>query len=319
MSFLGDYIDALLRAFRADEARMDDAIRSRIWAEITEADPEAADWLDTLDRGARVRQIRRRAPRPSRILAVAAVLLLLAAVQMVVRSGPGPSEEPFVSVGPSTTLPIPRDLDEFADQVAIVQGTVLGETEDTRYSYLRFVRTYQADPAATVRTSLEQRWVAANGSGRELIDVEGSDSGPVARMRGPGFFNLGSLTPSAAVVLPDDGRAVLDRFTRDPGTGDGEESLALVDLLTYAGVPGSARAGALRALDQLGFEPAPGPHPAPNLWRVEGSGPDGLRVQVDLDLYTGEVAAWTRLLSGGGGFVRLTNIVIDLRRDTQGS
>jgi hypothetical protein len=164
----------------------------------------------------------------------------------------------------------------------------------------------------------EQRWIAADGSGREVKNVEGSGSGPVARTRGPGFFNLGSLTPSAAVALPDDGQAVLDRFTRDLGAGAGEESLALVDLLTYAGVPGPARAGALRVLDRLGFEPAPGPDPAPNLWRVEGPGPDGSTMRVDFDLRTGEVAAWTRIVPGGG-FVRLSNIVTDLRRDTQGS
>lgn len=101
------------------------------------------------------------------------------------------------------------------------------------------------------------------------------------------------------------------------GPGETEKALALVDLLTYAGIPGPARAGALRALDVLGFEPAPGPEPAPTLWRVEGPGPDGSTMQVDFDRLTGEITAWTRLLAGGG-FMRLTNIEIDLRRDTQG-
>jgi hypothetical protein len=318
VSFRNDHLFGLLRGFRADEARIDDAIRSRIWAQITDADPEAADWLDTLDRGARVRQIRRRAPRPSQILAVAAVLVLLAAAQMVVRSGP--SEEPSVSAGPSTTVPIPHDLDELADRVAIERATVLGETEDTRYTYQRGVRSTQLVPTVEATTSFEQRWIADDGSGREVIDVEGSDRDPEVYVRNPGYFNFGSLTPPAAVALPDDAGAVLDSLTRDAGAGAGdtEKALALVDLLTYAGVPGPARAGALRALDRLGFEPAPGPDPAPNLWRVEGTGPDGSTMRVDFDLLTGEVAAWTRLLRGGG-FMRLTNIEIDLRRDTQGS
>jgi hypothetical protein len=315
VSFLDDYIDALLRAFRADEARMDDAIRSRIWAEITDADPEAADWLDTLDRGARVRQIRRQAPRPSQILAVAAVLVLLAAVQLVVHSGP--SEEPFVSTGPSTTLPIPHDLDEFADRVAIMQATVLGETDETRYSYLRGVRTGQIDPTLEVETSFEQRWVAVDGSGR---DVNTSDAtGRDETTGGPGTYDLGLVPPRAAVHLDDDVDMVLATVGDHPeAVSSGEHAAALVDLLTYAGLPGPARAGVLRALDQLGFEPAPGPDPAPSLWRVEGPGPDGSTMRVDFDLDTGGVAAWTRLLRGGG-FIRFTDIEVGLRRDTQSS
>ncbi|HEU5152325.1 MAG TPA: hypothetical protein VFU19_17680 [Iamia sp.] len=313
-----DRIFALLRAFRADEARIDDAIRSRIWADIVEHDPEAALWLDTLDRGARVGHLRRRAARPARIMAVAAVLVLLAVVQLALHST-GPSEQPFVSAGPSTTVPIPRDLDDLADRVTLMLPEVLGETEDTRYTYLRGVHTGQADPTRAVQTFVEQRWVAADGSGRELIDNESTGRAPDEHRRGPGFFNFGPLTPSAIVSLPDDGQVVLDSISRDPDpvAGDGETALALVELLTYAGFPGPARAGALRALDRLGFEPAPGPDPAPTLWRVEGPGPDGLRVQVDFDLHTGEVAAWTRL-TPGGGFIRLTNIETDLRPDSQG-
>ena len=316
MSFRDDLILGLLRRFRADEGRVDDAIRSRIWADISEHDPEASLWLDTLDRGARVRQLRRRAPRPSQILAVAAVLVLLAVAQLAVRSGP--SEEPTVSAGPSTTVPVPRDLDELADRMAIVRGTVLGETDDTRYTYRRGVRTAQRDPTVAVETSFEQQWVADDGSGREVVDVEGSGRGPVARTRGPGFYEIGFLPPAIARGLPDDPDTVLATYERSIGVVGAEASFYLVDLVTYAGVPGPARAGALRALDQLGFEPALGPDPAPNLWRVEGPGPDGSTMRVDFDLRTGEVATWTRLLPGGG-FMRFTNIEIDLRPDTQGS
>ena len=316
MSFR-DEIEARLRAFRAHEARMDDDLRSRIWDQITRDDPDAAFWLDNLQRNVRIRQSRRRPARPSRILAVAAVLILLAVAQMVVRSGP--SEEPFVSVGPSTTVPVPRNIDEFADGVAIAFGTALGETEDTRYAYRSGILTSQPNPDRAVVISVEQRWIADDGSGREVIDVEGSGRVPDEYVRGPGFFDLGSLTLGDAIALPDDPGAVLGSIIRDAdGTaGDAEKALVLVDLLTYAGVPGPARAGALRALARLGFEPAPG-NPAPNLWRVEGSGPNGLRVQVDFDLRTGEIDSWTRLFPGGG-YVRLTNIEIDLRRDTQGS
>lgn len=318
MALRDDHVFGLLRGFRADEARVDDAIRSRIWADISDADPEASLWLDTLDRGARIRQLRRKAPRPSRILAVAAVLVLLAVAQLAVRSGPG--EDPFVFAGPSTTVPVPLDLDELADRVATMSAPVLGGTDDSRYTYLRAVHSTQLDRTREVTTSFEQRWVADDGSGREVIDVEGSGRVPDVYTRGPDSYEIGFVPPLIALGLPDDADIVLATFIRNTGVrpGDSLNPLALIDLLTYAGVPGPARAGALRALDRLGFEPAPGPDAAPNLWRVEGSGPDGSTMRVDFDLNTNEVAAWTRLLPGGG-FTRLTDIEIDLRRDTPGS
>ncbi len=313
MSFRGDHILGLLRGFRADEGRIDGAIRSRIWADITDADPEAADWLDVLDRDARVRRLRRQTPRPSRILAVAAVLALLAVAQMVVRSGP--SEEPFVSTGPSTTVPIPLDLDELADWVAVEVPAVLGETADARYTYLRGVRSTRLEPRLEVSTSWEQRWIAVDGSGREVIDIEGDTRDRDITTDEAGSYEIGLLPPLAAVRLGDTADTVLATYEWSTGAVGPDVSLRLIDLLTYAGLPGLARAGALRALDRLGFKPAPGP--ARNLWRVEGPGPDGSTMQVDFDLRTNEVTAWTRLLRGGG-FMRFTDIEIDLRPDTQG-
>lgn len=315
MNARDDHIFDLLRAFRADEAHIDDAIRSRIWADISEHDPEAALWLDTLDRGARIRQLRRRAPRPSRIIGAAAVLLLLTTVQLVLRSG-GASEEPFVATGPSTTIPIPQDLNELADRVAAMHPTVFGETEDYAFTYLRGVRSSQADSARAVAVSVEKRWVATDGSGREVIDVEGDarDRDVIAEA---GTFQIGFLPPDVARGLSDDADEVLATFERSNGVAGSQAAFQLVDLLTYAGLPGAARAGALRALGELGYEPAPGADPAPNLWRVEGPGPDGSRMRVDFDLRTGEVVAWTRLMSAGG-FIRFTDIEVDLRPDTQG-
>ena len=317
MSYLDDDIDDLLQAFRADEARIDHSIRARIWTQICDEAPDAPTALDTLDRGARVRQLRRRAPSLPRIGAAAAVVLVLLAVAgLAVRSGP--SGDAAVTAGPSATIPAPRDLEELADRVAVLPAAVLGETDDTRYTYLRGVRYRQDGPTGEVFVQREQRWVARDGSGREVIDVGGDASDRDVTTDEAGTYDLGLVPPLAAVGLRDDVDVVLATVEHDTGAVSEEVAAALVDLLTYTGLPGAARAGVLRTLARLGFAPASGVDPGPNLWRVEGEGPDGSTLQADLDLRTGEVATWTRLLPGGGS-IRLTDIEVDLRRDTQDS
>jgi hypothetical protein len=316
MSYLDDDIDDLLQGFRADEARIDHSTRARIWAQICDEAPDAPTALDTLARGARVRRLRRRAPSLPRIGAVAAaVLVLLAVAGLVVRSGP--NDDAAVTAGPSTTIPAPRDLEEFADRVVVLPTTVLGETDDTRYTYRSGVRRIQG--AAFEAVQHEQRWIARDGRGRELIAADGKGADSDNTM-GQGSYEIGYLPPRTALGLPDEADTELATFARGTGVepGDFLNPMALIDLLTYTGLPAPARAGALRALDRLGFAPVPDADLGPNLWRVEGSGPEGSTLQADFDLRTGEVTALA-LLSPDGGFDRLTDIEADLRPDTRGS
>jgi hypothetical protein len=169
-----------------------------------------------------------------------------------------------------------------------------------------------------VTTRVEQRWVDLDGRGREVIDVGGDQRDRDDTLDRAGSYEIGFLPPRTAVRLPDRTGTVLATFAREADIGAGiAPSMALADLLSYTGLPRAARAGALRALARLGFEPAPGATPGPNLWRVEGSGPDGSTMQVDLDLRTGEVTTLTLL--SGDDFDRLTDIETSLRSDTRDS
>ena len=319
MTLLDDDIDDLLHAFRADEARLDDATRTRIWVQICDAVPEAPTMLDTLDRGARVRRLRQRVgTRPrARVLAVAAaVLALLAVGGLSIRSGP---DDDAVTAGLATTAPVPRDLEELADRVADLPTTTLG-ADGATYTYRRGIRSIQGSPTSEMSTRVEQQWVALDGSGREIIDVEGDDRDRDQTKDAPDSYEIGFLPPRTAVGLPDDADIVMATFARDAGLGAGDPRIspALVEILTYTGLPAPSRAGVLRALGRLGFAPVPGADLTPNVWRVEGPGPDGSTMQADLDLRTGGVTALARL-TPDGFFNRLTSIEVDLRRDTQGS
>jgi hypothetical protein len=314
MTLLDDDIDDLLQAFRADEARIDDIIRTRIWARVCDAAPDAPTALDTLDRGARVRQLRQRVvTRPrARLLAVAAaVLVLLAVGGLSIRSGP---DDDAVTAGPASTVPLPRDLQELADAVTDLPTPVLGEPGAT-YTYRRAIRSVQNAPTDEATTFVDQQWIGLDGSGRQAADGGGS---PGDETVGAASLLLGPFAPRVAVRLPDDADAVLAAVERRHGEGASAQAApGLFDILTYAGIPGPARAGVLRALDRIGFVPVPAPELGPTVLRVEGPDPDGSTMQADLDLRTGRVIAMTRPLSGGG-VDRSTDIEVDLRRDTQG-
>ena len=314
MTLLDDDIDDLLQAFRADEARIDDIIRTRIWDRVCDAAPDAPNTLDTLDRGARVRQLRHRVVTRTRarVLAVAAaVLVLLAVGGLSIRSGP---DDDAVTAGPAPTIPLPRDLQGLADHVADLPTPVLGDPGAT-YSYRSAIRTVQNDPTDEVTTFIEQQWVGLDGSGRQAADGGGS---PGDETVGADSLALGPFTPRVAVRLPDDADTVLAAVDQRYGEGvSTQASPGLLDILTYSGIPGPARAGLLRALDRLGFAPVSAPELGPTLLRVEGPDPDGSTMQADLDLRTGRVIAMARSLPGGG-VDRLTDIEVDLRRDTEG-
>lgn len=313
MTLLDDDIDDLLQAFRADEAMLDDATRARMWARICDAAPDAPTDLDTLDPSVRVRRLRRRpdAPRRGRMLAVAAaVLVLLAVAGLAVRSGPG---DDAVTAGPPAEEPLPRDLQELADAVAALPVPVLGSSEDTRFSHLVVGRERQASGATATRWTQEY-WVDLEGRGRVLVggDLEEDQSSDE-----PGTFAFGVLPPGVVVGLPDDPDAVEAALLAvDPEAASPGGTVVLASTLAYAGIPAPARAGILRYLDGLGFDPVTAPGLRPNLLRVEGPGPDGSTVQVDVDLLSGEVVASSNTTRQGGRDVRVYRDA-DLRADTR--
>jgi hypothetical protein len=119
-------------------------------------------------------------------------------------------------------------------------------------------------------------------------------------------------------ALPDDINAFVDAFADYGKHGfTNEVSPLLVDALSYTGLPGPARAGALRALDELGMRPVPDANPGPHLLRVEGPrGPDGWRLRADFDLRTGRAVVW-ELLGQDGDVTRVVTVEVDLRRDSR--
>lgn len=288
---------------------MDDDLRDRILA-----------WVEALDVGepispheARARAMatheHRHRDRRRRRVVVAAMAVLLTAGGALVRSG---LEDDTVTAGP----PIPRDLGELADRVAVLPTTVLGETDDARYAYRRAAVSV-VGPTSVV-TGVQEQWVAADGSVRQLVE-----GGPDQPTSGPGLLTVGGVPVRAFLDLPDDADAVAAAFaTYSPAGFTGQVAPALVDALSYTGIPGPARAGVLRALDRLGMVPVPGADGGPNRLRVEGpQGSDGTRVRADFDLRTGVAVAWT--LYGPDGerdeVTRFRSVEVDLRRDTRGS
>lgn len=314
MTLLDDHVDDLLQSFRADEGRLDDATRARMWARICEVSPEAPVELDRLDPFSGVRRLRRRAnaARPrGRVLAIAAaVLALLAVAGVVIRTGP--AEDP-VTAGPPTTVELPRNLQELAHAVVDLPATVLGEP-GAEYTYRRGLNVVQGPDGGALSTVRNVQWVGLDGSGRELATgTQTSD-----QTYGPDALTLGLFAPDVAIGLTDDVDALAAVVEQERGVALSREvTPGLVEALTFTGIPGPARAGILRALDRLGFTPVPAPTLGPNLLRVEGPGPDGSTMQADLDLRTGQAVATAR--SFGDGSDRLTSIEVDLRQDTQGS
>lgn len=318
MTLLDDDIDDLLRTFRLDEAVLDDAARDRMWSRICAEVPDAREGLDAIGPSPGVRALHPRRGRSPRLLAAAAaVLVLLAVGGVVLRSGG--SEDPVTADDPtSTTTEAPAfDLRTVAAEVEARPVTVLGSAGDARYTHQvveRTVGTAASDPSMLT----EERWVAADGSGRLVVVVP---DGPRRdeELDEPGAYTLGLLRPEVALALPADAAGVLAAIEAQEGTAvvPGDVSRNLLQTLTFAGLPAPARAGILRLLHDWGFGPVTAPGLAPSVGRVEGPGPDGSVVQADIDLSTGQVVA-TRL-SGARGYLDVRAVIeADLRADTQG-
>ncbi|HMJ74421.1 MAG TPA: hypothetical protein VK507_00510, partial [Iamia sp.] len=270
MTLLDDDIDDLLRTFRADEALLDHMTRARIWARICDEVPDAPTAFDALALRPGVRALRRRTPpggRARRLGVAAAVLVLLAVAGLAVRSGSG---DDTVAAGPTTEAVVPRTLLELADAVAIRPVGELGASDETRYTHQ--VVTYHLQDGGsegTVRT--EERWVAKDGSGRQVYSLPVNTD----RQFDPGDLLLGGLPPDVAVSLPDDPDRVAAELDEHGQATDRDASNTVIATLSFAGLPGPARAGLLRFLDRIGFMAVSTPGVRPSLLRVEGPGPDG--------------------------------------------
>lgn len=307
MTLLDDDIDDLLRSFRADEAVVDDATRTRVWARICAEDPDARAELDRL--APAVPRRRHRVPRARLLAVAAAVLVLLAVAGVAVRSGP---EGGSVTAGTGTTEPLPRDLLELADRVSARPVTELGAAEEARYTHQRVERVVEAPGTeAVIRT--EERWIAQDGTGRLVVT---GDAARDETFDEPGALALGTLAPDVALALPDDAEAAEAALVAGSGEAAGPAlATTTIETLAHAGLPAAARAGLLRHLDRLGFVPVPAPGAGPRLLRVEGPGPDGSTVQADLDLDSGLIVASASTTRQGTRDER-TYVEADLRADT---
>jgi hypothetical protein len=249
--------------------------------------------------------------RRRHLMVAAAVLILLAAAGLFVRTSVA---DDTVSAG----RPIPRDLWELADRVAsLPPTTVLGETDDARYTYRRVTRSTDR-PTSEVTSDIEEMWVASDGSGRQVTTPQGDPTQSSEGAAGPDLFTVDGVPVHIFLDLPDDVDAVAAAFDTYGRRGfTSEVSPLLVDALSYTGLPGPARAGVLRALDGLGMTSVPDADPGPHLLRVAGPrGPDGWRLQADFDVRTGMAVAW-ELYGPDGEVTRFVTVEVDLRRDSQ--
>lgn len=254
--------------------------------------------------------------RRRRLMVTAAVLVLLAATGLFVRTSLAVDTVTDDSV--TAGRPVPRDLWELADRVAgLPPTTVLGETDDARYTYRRITRSTD-QPTSEVTSDVEEMWVASDGSGRQVTFVEDDPNQASEGAAGPDLFTVDGVPVRVFLDLPDDADAVAAAFATSGKHGFTDElAPQLVDALSYAGLPGPARAGALRALDDLGMTPVPDADPGPHLLRVTGPrGPDGWRLQADFDVRTGMAVAW-EIYGPDGEVGRFVTIEVDLRRDSQ--
>ncbi|HEX7133427.1 MAG TPA: hypothetical protein VF228_12680 [Iamia sp.] len=310
MTLLDDDIDALLHAFRADEALLDDSTRTRMWARICDDVPDAPAALELLAPPARVRRLRSPAHTSPRILAVAAVVLaLLAVAGIALRSGPGDNA---VTAGSVPTELLPRDLQAMADVLTVRTGPTLGSSPGTRYSHLVTERTLQGGPSSEVTVTTEETWIALDGGGR--VRVTGDEDSD--ELLEPGRQTLATVAPADLVGLPDDPDALVAAMVASGGlTAEGSVAEPVIDALAHAGLPGPVHAAMIRYLDRLGFVPVTAPEDRPNLSRVEGPGPDGSVLQADFDLRTGQVVASSLLASPTRVRDDRTYTVADLRAD----
>ena len=253
--------------------------------------------------------------RRRRLMVAAAMVILLAATGLFVRASlAGTVADDSVPAD----QPVPRDLWELADRVAALPPTtVLGETDDARYTYRRVTRTTD-QPGSEVSSDIEEMWVSIDGGGRQITTPEDNPAPTSEGAAGSDSFTVDGVPVSVFSALPDDIDAFVDAFATYGRHGfTNEVSPLLVDALGYTGLPGPARAGTLRALDELGMDPVPDANPGPHLLRVEGPpGPDGWRLQADFDVRTGMAVAW-ELLGHDGDVTRVVTVEVDLRRDSR--
>ncbi len=319
MTLLDDDIDDLLRSFRADEAVLDDPTRSRMWARICETVPDAPSALDDLDHDTSVRRLRPRSgPRRHRVLAVAAaVLVLLAVAGALVRSdgrggGDPVTADPTVTTTSTTVPGRPRDLAELADRLATQNVVPFGSSDDVAYTHLVVDQSIGDDDGGGFTNLRYEIWVNAEGAGRVLDLVGGVDRRP-----NPGELMIGALQPSALMNLLDRPGAVEAALTAGGAITDNSGSTqAVAEALAYVGIPAPARSALLRYLHEQGFHPVTAPDLGSSVMRVEGPGPGGSTLQVDVVLQSGEVVALTHTTSRGGSDVR-TYSDADLRADTR--
>ncbi len=249
--------------------------------------------------------------RRRHLMVAAAVLVLLASAGLFVRAS---LADDSVTAG----RPIPRSLGELADRVAdLPPTTVLGETDDARYAYRRVTRSTDR-PGSEVTSDIEETWVSIDGGGRQVTAPEDNPTQTSEGAARPDLFTVDGVPVRIFLELPDDVQAVVAAFTEHGTHGfTNDVSLRLVDTLAYSGLPGPARAGALRTLDQLGMAPMLDADPGSHLLRVAGPrGPDGWRLQADFDVRTGMAVAW-ELYGPAGEVTRIATIEVDLRRDSQ--
>lgn len=259
---------------------------------------------------ARATAAAKRHQRGRHVMGAATVLVLLLAAGLFVRSG--------LDDTVTASRPIPRDLWELADRVAgLPPTTVLGETDDARYTYRRVTRSTD-QPTSGVTSDIEEMWVAFDGSGRQVTVAEDNPNQTSEGTAGPDLFTVDGVPLHTLLELPDDVDAVAAAFDTYGTHGfTNEVSPLLIDALSYTGLPRPARAGALRALDELGMTPVPDADPGPSLLRVAGPrGPGGWRLQADFDIRTGMAVAW-ELYGPDGEVTRFVTIEVDLRRDSQ--
>lgn len=259
-----DRLDEALDGFRADEGTLDAAARSRISARVhaaTGVDPDAShpstgsdeDGTDAPD--ARAMVGRRRVLSWPLTAAAAVILVALIGAAALWSTG----DRGTVSSTPRATAPTdaaPR-LADLADLAAGQGGAVLGEAGAT-YAHRVVTRTIEDTDAAGGERGIGRfaTWVALDGSGREADLDAPADEGLRPE---PGSLRIAGLPPAEAVALPDD----VDEVWRVFGTADDgpttftpiEVAPAVADALAVAGLPGTARAGMLRALDEVGYRP----------------------------------------------------------------
>ncbi len=298
MTMLDDQLDDLLRSFRADEAFIDDEIRGRIWEEVVATTTLAATPLP--------RRTDPRTRRARRVLTLAAALLVAAlsggVVARVTVDDPG-TVTAGVAATPdtATTGPAPT-LDELTDAAAAHQGPVLGDPGATHaHVVASFVYHVPTDAEEDDVAGQLESWVTADGTGR--LSGNRTDNGNAVDQTfdEPNSLLLGPVTPSVALALPADGRAVLEQMVPALGTAspsDPASSTSLVDLLAQPGLPGAARAGLLGALGELGFETQAGA--SPNTVRLSGPAADGATVTAELDIETGRTLSRIQTDPDGG-------------------